>query len=624
MRRAADLRRFAWLLRRYVAPHWPAVALLLILSAVGTVLAAVFPVLMAPILDLALGGSATAPARVSGLTLSNLGAAVFAWIGVGVVEDRFRAILLLCLAYVAVGVLKGWVDFGHYMVALWIRVRAGTALQADLFRHILSLSMSFFTRHRTGELVSRLANDTLAATAGLDKIVGTLVSAPLLILFYGYLLSSTSPRLVGAAVGAAVLHWVVTRGIRGPVRRFMTDQFSLLAEVAARFQETLLSIRTVKSFGAEAFEQARLGRVLGDVVRVNVKRSAHKHIEEPARAIVNYVVEAGLILLAVYELMVGRLTAATFFLFLYVGRAAVQQISLLAGAASTLYGVLAATGRVAEIFATRPETADGTEPVQEFRDRIVFRDVTFSYGDEAVLTGVSFEIVRGEMVALVGASGVGKSTVADLLLRFYDPVTGIITLDGRDVRTLRQTDYRTLFGVVSQEALLFNTTIRDNIVYGRDGLDEADVLRAARVASAHDFIAELPDGYATVVGDRGIRLSGGQRQRIAIARAVVGRPAILVLDEATSALDSESERVVWEAIDRAVQGRTALVIAHRLSTVLGADRIVVLGRGGVEAVGQHAELLERSETYRHLHRLQFGDAGGLERLTTGVLDKPPA
>ena len=614
MRWAEDLRRFAWLLRRYVAPHWLAMALLLLGSAGVTVLAAVFPVLMAPILDLALGGSATPPARVSGLTLSNLGAAFFAWLGIGAVDDRFRAILLLCLAYVGVGILKGWLEFGNYMLALWIRMRAGTALQADLFRHLLSLSMSFFTRHRTGELVSRLSNDTLAATAGLETIVGTLVSAPVLILFYGYLLASTSPRLVGAAVGAAVLHYVITRGIRGPVRRFTTDQFSVMAEVGARFQETLLSIRTVKSFGAEVFERSRLARALGDIVRVNVKRGAYKHIEEPARAIVNHVVEAGLILLAVAELMAGRLTAPTFFLFLYVGRAAVVQMGLLATASTTVQTVLAAAGRVCELFAATPETTDGREPVAALGDRIVFRDVSFSYGGEPVLSGVSFEIARGEMVALVGASGVGKSTVADLLLRFYDPVTGVITLDRRDVRTLRQQDYRRLFGVVSQEALLFNTTIRDNIVYGREGLDEADVVRAARVANAHDFIMELPDGYATVVGDRGTRLSGGQRQRIAIARAVVGRPAILVLDEATSALDSEAERVVWEAIDRVVQGTTALVIAHRLSTVLRADRIVVLGRGSVEAVGRHAELLERSETYRHLHRLQFGDPAALERV----------
>jgi ABC-type multidrug transport system fused ATPase/permease subunit len=612
--RAQDFGRFAWLLRRYVAPHWPAVGLLLIGSALATVLTAAFPVLMAPILDLALGRIGTPPARVSGLTLSNLGAAFFAWIGVSAVDDRFRAIVLLCLAYVVAGALKGWLDFANYMLALWIRMRAGTALQADLFRHILTLSMGFFTRHRTGELVSRLSNDTLGATAGLETIVGTLFSAPLLILFYGYLLASASPRLVGAALLAVVLHYAVTRGIRGPVRRFMADQFSLMAELAARFQETLLSIRTVKSFGAEIFEQRRLSSLLGEVVRVNVKRSAQKHIEEPARALVNHLVEAGLIVLAVYELMAGRLTAATFFLFLYVGRAAVAQIGRMAGAVSTVHGVLAATGRVAEIFDARPETVGGHEQVTEFQDRLAFHDVSFSYGGEAVLSGVTFEIARGEMVALVGASGVGKSTVADLLMRFYDPLTGSITLDGRDVRTLRQDDYRRLFGVVSQEALLFNTTIRDNIVYGRERLEEADVVRAARIANAYDFIAELPDGYATVVGDRGIRLSGGQRQRIAIARAVVARPSILVLDEATSALDSESERAVWEAIDRAVEGTTALVIAHRLSTVLRADRIVVLSRGGVEAVGRHAELLERSETYRQLHRLQFGDASALERV----------
>ena len=614
MSRAQDFGRFAWLLRRYVAPHWPAVGLLLIGSALATVLTAAFPVLMAPILDLALGRIGTPPARVSGLTLSNLGAAFFAWIGVSAVDDRFRAIVLLCLAYVVAGALKGWLDFANYMLALWIRMRAGTALQADLFRHILTLSMGFFTRHRTGELVSRLSNDTLGATAGLETIVGTLFSAPLLILFYGYLLASASPRLVGAALLAVVLHYAVTRGIRGPVRRFMADQFSLMAELAARFQETLLSIRTVKSFGAEIFEQRRLSSLLGEVVRVNVKRSAQKHIEEPARALVNHLVEAGLIVLAVYELMAGRLTAATFFLFLYVGRAAVAQIGRMAGAVSTVHGVLAATGRVAEIFDARPETVGGHEQVTEFQDRLAFHDVSFSYGGEAVLSGVTFEIARGEMVALVGASGVGKSTVADLLMRFYDPLTGSITLDGRDVRTLRQDDYRRLFGVVSQEALLFNTTIRDNIVYGRERLEEADVVRAARIANAYDFIAELPDGYATVAGDRGIRLSGGQRQRIAIARAVVARPSILVLDEATSALDSESERAVWEAIDRAVEGTTALVIAHRLSTVLRADRIVVLSRGGVEAVGRHAELLERSETYRQLHRLQFGDASALERV----------
>jgi subfamily B ATP-binding cassette protein MsbA len=202
---------------------------------------------------------------------------------------------------------------------------------------------------------------------------------------------------------------------------------------------------------------------------------------------------------------------------------------------------------------------------------------------------------------------VGKSTLADLVLRLYDPVEGTITIDGRDLTTLRQADYRRLFGVVSQEALLFNAPVRDNIAYGREGVTPEDVERAARIANAHEFILELPQGYDTPVGDRGVRLSGGQRQRLAMARALVARPQILVLDEATSSLDSESERLVQQTLDRVVEGMTSIAIAHRLSTVLGADTIVVLNRGRVEAIGRHADLLTRSETYARLYRLQFAE-----------------
>jgi subfamily B ATP-binding cassette protein MsbA len=269
---------------------------------------------------------------------------------------------------------------------------------------------------------------------------------------------------------------------------------------------------------------------------------------------------------------------------------------------------------VGDLFAEAPEVKDGLETIGGFEDRIVLRDVGFRYEDEPVLEGVNLEIKKGEVVALVGPSGAGKSTLADLILRLYDPVSGVITIDGRDIRTLRQEAYRRLFGVVSQEALLFNATIRENIAYGREGLAEADIVRAARIANAHEFIMEFPQGYGTVVGDRGIRLSGGQRQRVAIARAIVGRPPILVLDEATSSLDTESERLVQQAIDRVIQGATSIVIAHRLSTILHADKIVVLGRGGIEAVGRHADLLAHNETYGRLYRLQFAEAESLGRL----------
>jgi subfamily B ATP-binding cassette protein MsbA len=433
-----------------------------------------------------------------------------------------------------------------------------------------------------------------------------------LIAFYGYLLARTNVRLVGGALAAAALHYVVTRSVRGRIRRFATDRFSMLAEVASHFQEALVNVRTVKSFAAEAFELKRLGVRLRDMLALNMRFTFYKHGEEPARAAVNYTVEAGLILLAASELLAGRLTASAFFLCLYVGRAALVQMRSLASAYGAMNDILAATSRVDEVFAVESAVPDGSDTIEVFRNRIEFRDVSFDYGDGTpVLSGVNLEVGKGEVVAIVGPSGVGKSTLIDLVLRFYDPTTGVVTIDGRDVRTLRQQAYRRLFGVVAQEPLLFNTTVRDNIAYGREDVPDREIVRAARVANAHEFISEFADGYGTVVGDRGIRLSGGQRQRIAIARAVVGSPPILVLDEATSSLDSESERLVRQAIEQVVRGATSIVIAHRLSTVLHADKIVVLHRGRVEAIGRHAELLDTSETYRSLYRLQFSEAGAL-------------
>jgi ABC-type multidrug transport system fused ATPase/permease subunit len=457
-------------------------------------------------------------------------------------------------------------------------------------------------------LLARLDEDAQAATEGLDAIAVTLLTAPLLIVVYGVLLVRTSPALVAAALGAVVLHYGVTRGIRRPLRRSATAYFTAVADVATRLHDTLLCVRVVKSLGAEAAEMARIARLQALEVRAHLVRSAWKHAEEPARALVNHLGEIAVLLVAAWELMAGRLTAPAFVLFLWVGRAVTAQVGRLGAGWTRAQATLAAGSRIGTLLAERPMLADGDQPTEGFRDRIALRGVSFDYGGGQVLDRVDLEIRKGETVALVGPSGGGKSTLTDLLLRLRDPDEGVVTLDGCDVRRLRLADYRRLFGVVPQDALLFHASVWDNIVYGRVGLTEADVVRAARVSRAHEFICGLPAGYQTLIGDRGIRLSGGQRQRISIARAIVTRPPVLVLDEATSALDRESERLVHEAITRAIDDATAVVVAHRLATVRRADRVVVVERGRITAEGRHDALVATCPTYARLWRLEVAEA----------------
>ena len=610
-----DFQRLLYLLTKYARPYWKSTLVLLIANLVGTFLATLSPLIMAPILDIALGkpispGGAPQKVTFGNLNLSNLGTAMLQWLDLTDTTDRFQVVLILSGLYVLVGIMRNLASFGTYLLALWINVRSARDMQFDLFKHLLSLSMGFFTKQRTGELMSRVDQDTHGTTYAFRGIIGNLIMSPLLILFYGTLLIRTSPKLALAALAAAILHYLVTKGIQKPIRRHVTDQFSALADLRARLQEAILSIRVVKSFSAENYELRKLGQEIQNVVRINMKYGVFKHVEEPVRGIIGRLIEVSVLLLAAYELLAGRLTASTFFLFLYVGQSIMGPISALASTFTVIQTVLAASERVFELFSERPQVQDGPDRIDGFRDRIRIDNVSFAYDTQRVLEQVSLDIRKGEIVALVGPSGVGKSTLADLILRFYDPLEGRITIDGRDLRTFQQAGYRKLFGVVSQEPLLFNATVRENIAYGRDGLTEEDIVRAAKIANAHEFIMELPQGYDTLVGDRGIRLSGGQRQRVAIARAIVDNPQILILDEATSSLDSESERLVQEAIDRVIQNMTAIVIAHRLSTVLRADKIVVLNNEQIEAIARHDELLQTSPTYGKLYRLQFEGGEG--------------
>lgn len=581
---------------------------LLWLGAAG--LAAAQPLVMAPMIQVALGQTGTAstetsqPVSISNLDLNNVDQLISGILGLGKLAP-WDIVLILSGTFLALVFLATVLDTIAFYFLTRTRVSLLRNLQEYIFKHLLSLSLDFFNQQRTGGLVSRLEQD---ATASVNSLVGILKSAtiaPVMALVYGFMLVRTNLQLMllVALVGGA--QWFFARLLRNQIRKYVTAEFDLIASVHSYLTEIFQNIRVVKSFVAEKFENIRLSNKFSGMIPVHIRRAISKHGQEPLVAIVNAVGNVSILLLSARELLNGNLTVVGFFLFLYVGRAMIGPISQMAQIYSDYQEMSAAASRIYGILQVRPSIVDGDLTMSEFVRTIQFQDVSFSYGADPVLGHVDVEIDRGRTVALVGPSGAGKSTFTDLLLRFYDPSEGSITIDGKDLRDLQIAPYRSLFGVVAQENLLFNDTIASNIIYGREGISREQMVAAAEAANAAEFIENLPQGYDTFVGDRGIRLSGGQRQRIAIARAIVHQPEILIMDEATSSLDTESERQVQAAIDKVVQGRTSLIIAHRLSTVLHADRIIVLENGRILDQGKHAALYERCTLYRRLCDLQF-------------------
>jgi len=605
--RRADVRGLAYLFGRFARPHWRSLGLLVAASLLGAFLTALQPLMLAPALDIALL-SRVAPARSLGeLSLNNLGPTLVALLGLDAAASPFEILLGVVALFLAVVTGSALVNFGTLQLMRWVRTGIANDIQSALYRHTLSLSMPFFVANRVGDLSQRFVFDVISTAQSFDPIVKGFLESGIQVLIYGFVLFRTDASLAATVAAVALLHIGVTRLLQNRIRRSSQDSFDAYGQIAGHLQEVFTSIRVVKSFSAEKFEAERLERRLSGLKRIVLRYGLFTNSEAPLRQVADAAAIGTALLVSFLALSNGRLTLSGFGLFVLVARQAIGPFGQFGAAFVHLQHMLGASQRVLEVFEARPSVVDGEREAPAFTTRIELREASFEYRPGSpVLREIDLLIARGELVALVGPSGAGKSTLADLVLRLYDPTAGVVLYDGVDVRNLRQDSYRRHFGVVSQEPLLFNASLEENIAYGRPLLAE-DVVRAARVAHAEEFILQAPERYRTLVGDRGIRLSGGQRQRIAIARAVYGKPEILILDEATSSLDSESERLVQLAIDRVLEGATALVIAHRLSTVRRADTIVVLEAGRIVARGSHAELLETSPLYRRLHEAQFRD-----------------
>ena len=527
--------------------------------------------------------------------------------GDGALLDRALAGLFVVIALLAAA------TFGRFYLVAWVGERVVADMRRAVFERMLGLSAAFFESARVGEALSRLTTDTTL----LQVVVGSSVSVALrnVLLFLGgtALLFVTSPRLAGLVflIVPVVVLPIVFFGRR--VRRLSRASQDRVADISAHGEETLNAIRTVQAFGHEPIDGRRFGARVDDALATALRRNMARGLLT-AFVIVTVFSAVGVILwIGGHDVMDGRISPGELSAFVFYAVVVAGSVGAVSEVIGDLQRAAGATERLLELMRIDSEIAAPPEPVR-LPDppvgTVSFEEVRFHYPsrpDSAALDGVSFEIAAGERVALVGPSGAGKSTVFELLLRFYDPAAGRVRVDGVDLRQADPAELRARIGLVAQEPFVFSADAWENIRYGRPGATDDEVRAAAEAAAAAEFLDALPDGFDTFLGEKGVRLSGGQRQRIAIARALLRDPAILLLDEATSALDSESERLVQDALGRLMAGRTTLVIAHRLATVQAADRIVVLDRGRVDAIGSHAELVGTSALYARLAALQFGD-----------------
>ena len=518
--------------------------------------------------------------------------------------------LWLILPIPLVMILRGLLAYANVYSLTWVSLRALRDMRRRVFGHLMRQSLDFFGRSQSGRLLSRVLNDTQMAQESLVSIVGELVKQPLTAIGVIIVLFRIDWKfcLFAFVLFPLFLLPVIIYGRR--VRKAARAVQNEAGVMAVILQESFAGIRVIKSFAREAFQLRLFDKSSDEQFRSAMKVKKSTAIIQPMMESVS-ACGVGLALVYVHysHLSIGSFIALLMGMFLLY-----DPIKNLSRIHVVLQNCLGAATSTLELLDTKPSIHDepGARPLEATRGHIAFEGVNFSYGtpghEENAVEGINLVIQPGMKVALVGSSGAGKSTLLTLLLRFYDPQQGRVMIDGRDLRDLTLYSLREQIGIVTQESFLFHDSIYENIRFGRLEATRAEIEEAAKLAHAHDFIMGQPQGYETIVGDKGCLLSGGQQQRLAIARALLKAAPILLLDEATSALDSESEKMIQDALEKLSRGRTVIAIAHRLSTVLGSDMIVVMDHGRIVATGTHAELLNSSEVYSNLYRLQFTHA----------------
>jgi ATP-binding cassette, subfamily B, bacterial MsbA len=563
-----------------------------------------------------------AAALVIGTVLAVVVAATegaIAWLVKPALDDVFirrdaTMLKVIPLLFLAAYVAKGLARYGQSYLMAAVGERVIARLRRDLYAHLQEMSLSFFTHRHTAELMSRVVTDVNRLARLSSTVLVMTIRQSVMVVALTTVMFVRDWRLAVIALVVFPFVGVAVRSIGRRLYRINRRSQQKIAELNVLLHEVFSGTKIVKAFGREAHEVERFDHVNRGLLSLALKDHRTDELTDPLMEVLAALGIMGALWYGGQQVISGTMTPGDFFSFTAAVALLYGPVRQLSRIVNTVQQSTSSVERVFEILDHPPAVADrpGALALDAFRERLVFEQVSFRHADseELTLRDVSLTVGRGEVVAFVGMSGAGKSTLMDLLPRFHDVSAGRITIDGHDLRDVSQASLRALIGIVTQETFLFSDSILYNIAYGRPDAPFEDVVRAARQAHAEEFIAGCPEGYRTLVGERGVRLSGGQRQRIAIARAFLKNPPILILDEATSDLDAESEFMIQQALAELMRGRTVLVIAHRLATVRNADRIVVVHEGRIAEVGRHDELLVRDGLYRRLYALQMEGVAG--------------
>ena len=533
------------------------------------------------------------------------------WTNVAILRDTpSESLKVLCLTILGVFFVKNIFLYLKNILLYMVQLNIVKDIRDKLYNNIQKLSLGYFNKEKSGTITSVIINDVEQLQGALSVAFQKLFVEPINILTFATLLFIISWKLALIAIVIIPLAGVAIITIGKSIRRKSRRTQKKIAEIMQILSENLSSIRIVKAFVNEKEEIKKFSRETTNYLSLHLKRARLDLIAAPITESFGVIIGVVLLWYGGSEVILQRgLIAEDFIRFILILFSILGPIKQLSNVNIRIQAGAASAERIFNLLDTEPQIVEINNPtkLQNFKNEVVFKNVNFEYfaGDGPVLDNINFSIKKGEVVALVGPSGSGKSTIADLIPRFYDVNSGSIMFDGEDIKNASLASLRNNLGIVSQEVVLFNDTIRNNIAYAQPNKDESEIRKAAEAANALEFIEKTQDGFDTVVGERGVKLSGGQKQRLAIARALLKNPSILILDEATSALDTESEKKVQKAIESLMKDRTALVIAHRLSTVQNADKIIVIEKGVVVENGSHSELYEKNGLYRRLYDIQF-------------------